>query len=150
MKPGSSRAVFAITLLALLCPLTSVMAQSKDDVIAASDAAARTVVKAVIEEDADLLASVFTENGALIAPDGRRIQGRSTIKASATLLFLTLGGGELKTARLTLSVIDGTAYETGDYVFRKDKDKPAIKGKYVVVWKQEENRWKVAVVIGLE
>ena len=128
------------------------MAQSTDAVLAASNAAGRTVREAVLEEDGEKLATVFTENAALIAPDGRRVQGRTTIRASATLLFLTLGGGELNRTRLTMNMVDGVAYETGSYEFFKDpgdKQASAIKGKYVVVWKQEQNLWKIAVAIGL-
>ncbi len=118
-----------------------------------SDAAHAAVREALIEEDGAKLASIFTEDGAIISPDGRLLRGRLTIRASASLLFLTSGGGELETTRHNLTIIDSVGYETGRFIFRRaagDRQIIAWSGRYTIIWQPEGGRWKVARAIGLE
>ncbi len=109
------------------------------------------VRKALSEEDGDLLASVFTEDGAIISPDGRVVSGQMTLKTSATLLFMTMGGGDIEISRQSLSVIDGTAYESGRFVFQRsgDETNQTWPGSYVAIWQHEEGKWKVRRALGL-
>lgn len=131
---------------------TAALAGNLEDVRAASDSAGATIRKAVVDEDGTALASVFTEDGAIISPNGQVIRGRLTIKTSATLLFLTMGGGSLDLVRQGISLIDSTAYETGHYSFRRSDDESTDQtwsGRYTVIWQREVGRWKIDRIIGL-
>jgi len=137
-------------ILAAVGPL-SATADGLADLQKASDTAHAVVRRALVEEDGSALASVFTENGAVISPTGQVVRGRTTIRASAILLLLTMGGGEMKISRQDLHLIDSTGYETGLYTFRKageSKDR-VWTGHYTAIWEKEDSQWKVARAIGL-
>jgi uncharacterized protein (TIGR02246 family) len=123
-----------------------------EEISAASDAARVTITKALEEEDAGLLASVFTDDAVVISSSGQSIQGRTSIRAAAILAFLTLGSGQLEAVRHYISVVDSTGYETGHYLFQRgeiDESSPAFSGHYTVIWQQEDGVWKIARAIGL-
>lgn len=150
LQPALISALGAIGIM--MAGQTVLLAGEIEAVTAASDRAQATIQEAVIDKDGASLASVFTENGAVVAPSGQVVRGRITIRASATLLFLTLGGGHLELTRDNLSLIDNTAYETGRYSFRRTG--PAQKdrvwtGSYTAIWLVEEDRWRIDRLIGL-
>lgn len=147
------RLMTTVLLIGLVLGLTPVGAADLTKITAASDKAAARVSKALLEEDAGVLVSIFTEDGAIIAPSGQMIRGRLTIKTSASLLFMTMGGGKLKINRRNISIIDNNAYETGRYTFQQgDEDSPAkaFTGSYTIVWLKEQGEWKVDRLIGLK
>ena len=121
------------------------------DVTVASDSMKTVIRKALTDENGGLLASIFTEDGAVISPDGRVIRGQITLRTSATLLFLTMGGGEIEINRHSLSLIDSTAYETGRFVFKRsgDETNQIWQGSYTAIWQREAGQWKVARALGL-
>lgn len=123
-----------------------------EEVRSASDTAKALVQRAIAEEDGAALATVFAEDGVLIAPTGEVLKGRLTLKASAMLLMMTLGGGDLKVTRHTINLIDSTGYETGAFTFRRtgsDKSEKAWVGRYTVIWEKEAGLWKIARAIGI-
>ena len=123
-----------------------------DDLRSASDSARTVVQRALVEEDGAALSSVFTENGAVISPTGEVLKGKLTLKASAMLLMMTLGGGDLTLKRHNLNLLDSTGYETGSFTFRKadsGKDDRDWVGRYTVVWEKENNQWKISRAIGI-
>jgi uncharacterized protein (TIGR02246 family) len=127
-------------------------ADDLDEVTAASDSLQTVIGRALADEDSDLLASVFTEDGAVISPNGRVVRGRMTLKASAALLFMTMGSGDIEIDRHNLSLIDDTGYETGRFVFKRsgeEANRATFAGSYTAVWQREAGRWKLAVIVGL-
>lgn len=127
-------------------------AAALDDLRAASDSARAVVQRALVDEDGSVLSSVFTENGAVISPTGEVLKGRLTLKASAMLLMMTLGGGDLTLKRHNLSLLDSTGYETGSFTFRKadsGKDDRNWVGRYTVIWEKENGQWKISRAIGI-
>lgn len=136
----------------VLMPALAASASELDSVLKASNAAHLTVREAIAEGDGGKLASVFTSDGAVISPGGQTIEGRLTIRVTASLLLSTMGGGTLTTSRHDLSLIDDFAYETGEYQMRQpvDEDKfRSYSGKYTIIWKMEDKSWKIYRVIGL-
>jgi len=134
--------------------ITGGLSQAGDleDVTAASDSIQMVISRALADEDGTLLTSIFTEDGAVISPDGRVVRGRMTLRASATLLFMTMGSGKIEINRHSISLIDSIAYETGRFVFRRSADdtKQVLQGAYTAVWSQEIGTWKIACAIGLQ
>lgn len=131
---------------------TSASASELDTVRKASDSAHVTVREAISEGDGGKLASVFTSDGAVISPGGQTIEGRLTIRVTASLLLSSMGAGTLTTLRHDLSLIDDLAYETGEYTMRQpiaDNKVRRYSGKYTIIWKVEDKSWKIYRVIGL-
>ena len=123
-----------------------------EEIRLASDSARLVVQRAIAEEDGATLASVFTEGGAVISPTGEVLRGRLTLKASAMLLMMTLGGGDLKVTRHNLNLIDSTGYETGGFTFRRTDSDPQEKarvGRYTLIWEKEAGKWKISRAIGI-
>ncbi len=138
-----------VSLVLLLA--TPLSAEVLEDITAASDAAKGTVEQALADQDGGLLASIFTDDAVVISSRGATIKGRSTIRASATLAFLTMGSGQLEVSRRYISVVDSTGYETGNYLFRRggdDEPGQTFSGRYTVIWELEEGAWKIGRALG--
>ena len=92
--------------------------------------------------NADGLASLYTENGQLLPPNGDFITGRQVIQE------FHQGGMDtgIKSLKLETIEVEGmgkTAYEVGKYTLFTDGDQIVDTGKYVVIWKQVEGQWKM-------
>ncbi|MEW5796669.1 MAG: DUF4440 domain-containing protein [Candidatus Zixiibacteriota bacterium] len=128
------------------------MADGSTGLRLASDSALGVVQKALETEEAEGLASIFTENGAVVTPTGQTIRGRLTLRTMATLLMMTWGGGKLQISRDSLMARDSTGNEIGRFTFRrtpKDEPEQTWSGSYTIVWEREGGRWKVARAAGL-
>lgn len=142
--------LLAAAIWSVLTP--SIMADSMKDLRAASDSARGLVQKAVADENAEALSSIFTENGSVVTPTGQSIKGQLTIKTMAMLMMMTWGGGQLQVDRDSLMVRDSTGYEIGKFSFRRSpKNQPEQRwsGSYTVVWEREKSLWKVSRATGL-
>jgi ketosteroid isomerase-like protein len=143
-------------ILAIICShvmVVTVCADELDDVMTASRAAYTTLKKALISEEGALLASVFTEDATVAAPNGTSISGRLTIRTTATLLFMTKGGGKLTVTSDSLLAIDSlNAYrENGRYTFSQHSGKDQTRqftGRFETLWTKEDNFWKIASLVG--
>jgi uncharacterized protein (TIGR02246 family) len=144
---------FAILLLGVVTVLAPrAGAEELEDLKAASDSVHQTIIAALADEDSQLLASVFTGEGAIIAPTGESMLGRLTIRASATLLFLTVEAGEVDIDRYSLNIIDGEGYETGRYLYKEPAGEGQSRqymGRYTLVWQKEDGRWRVHRAIAI-
>jgi len=106
--------------------------------------------QAATAKDLDKVVSFYADD-ALVLPDkAPAISGNENIRKNwAPLLALPGPGLSWKTNSLEVARSGDIAYETGAYVFvttdKKGKSSDA-KGKYVVVWKkQNDGSWKVVV-----
>ena len=145
-------AKFIFTIIAMSIYPAALTAVSLDSVRVASDAAHAIVCSAIADGDGDKLASVFASDGAVMSPGGQTIEGRLTIRITATLLLSTMGTGTLNISRHDLSIIDNKAYETGQYTLQQPLDDNKFRtysGRYTIIWKQEDALWKIHRVIGL-
>lgn len=136
----------------LMIMAISASASEIDAVRKASDSVHVTVREAIAEGNGGKLASVFTSDGAVISPGGQTIEGRLTIRVTASLLLSSMGAGTLTTSRYDLSLIDDLAYETGEYTMWQpvdEKKSRSYSGKYTIIWKMEDKSWKIYRVIGL-
>ena len=150
--PARPLAFPGLTLAFFLAMGTVGMSAGVDDLRSASDSALIKVQRAVANEDSEILASVFTEDGAVTVPTGQIIRGRTTIRSMAALMMMTWGGGNLKVTRDTLGLRETTGHEIGRYVFRRSvKDRPdqLWSGGYTVVWEKEAGEWKISRISGL-
>ena len=117
---------------------------------AAIEAANAKFMDAFNQSDAAGVAALYTEDAALLPPNGDRIQGREAVQAfwqgamdmgvtEAQLTTVQVGGG------------GDFAWEIGNYSLKiqpAGQEAMSDKGKYVVIWKkQTDGGWKLHVDI---
>lgn len=96
--------------------------------------------------DAEGLASLYTEDTLLLPPNSARVVGRKGTKEFWGSAFRDMGikDASLKTEELVGS---GDTYtEIGNYTLMlRPTEQEAVedKGKYVVIWKQTDDGWKL-------
>jgi uncharacterized protein (TIGR02246 family) len=106
------------------------------------------VVKAWISGDADLFASCFSEDGAMLRPGGRVLASRDSIRARMQATFSQYRATKGTIATLDLHLIGDRAYELGRWVIAagpvgKPSEAEPDSGYYVQIWKPEGGRWKI-------
>ncbi len=97
--------------------------------------------------DPAMVAAIFTEDGSLLARNGKIIKGRQQILERQKAAMEAVGKG----VKVTVTTIDmwadgDTAYETGKYSYKyQEKGKPVTdEGRYVTIWKrQQDGSWKL-------
>ncbi|TIV61850.1 DUF4440 domain-containing protein [Mesorhizobium sp.] len=125
-----------------LC-LASAQAQSAKEAIEAANA---EFVKAYNSKDAAGVASKYADDAAAFPPDMARVEGRQNIQK------LWQGAIDMGISELRLTTVD--VQESGDFAFEsgsfslkapgKDSKVVDATGKYVVVWKKDQNGgWKL-------
>lgn len=98
--------------------------------------------------DPELLASLFTPDGALLGRDGKLWQGHAAIDSLFTRLFTNFGTADMTITTLDLWVVDSLAYEYGRYTQKlhtaPDSDTTTGTGMYFEIWKQmPDGSWKI-------
>ena len=100
--------------------------------------------------DPAMVAAIFTEDGIILAGNGKIIKGRQQILESQREAMRNVGQG-VKVSVTTLGVwLEGdTAYETGKFVYRYkgNRDNPVTdEGRYVTIWKRQgDGTWKLTM-----
>ncbi|MFC9786326.1 YybH family protein [Rhodococcus sp. NPDC127528] len=100
----------------------------------------RNVVRAVDERDPGLFASLYTDAGTLLTPDGRAVRGRAAI-AEEFARWLIDGFVRQSLENVQLTVGDTVAVEEGVAV-GEFAGRPAVRSNYVVVHlRQDDGSW---------
>ena len=147
--------------LALACatlPGVAALAQTSPEdsvaVRAAIDAGNAAFIRAWQIGDADLFASLFADDGALLRPGGGLTVGRENIRSRMRDVFkrVRMTEGTITTADVFL--IDDTAYETGAWNFTigpiGSTTSEPDSGSYVEIWKRDDaGAWKMWRDIGV-
>ena len=136
---------FVVVALVLLC--ASAYAHAQNPVRRAIEANTKQFVEVFNKGDAAAVANLYTMNARLMPPNSPMLQGRANIQTfwqgaiSAGLKLVSL---EI----VDLEIHGNTAIEVGRYVLTSPGPGGATvtdNGKYVVVWKREGARWKLAI-----
>jgi uncharacterized protein (TIGR02246 family) len=126
-----------------LCVATAALAQDKATIAKLNDA----WVAAFNKGDAQAVAAMYTEDAYVLPPGSDIVKGRAAIEA-----FWRQAAQQMTDAKLTtLDVLPlgrNAAREIGT-VSLKTKSQPPqeIVGKYAVVWRKIDGRWKLATDI---
>lgn len=98
--------------------------------------------KAMVEGDSVNLVEHFSSDCVVLPPNGEQIVGKAAI-VPAVMAFSRMG--IKKFTDETTRVLDGGEYiiEEGNYFLGGDNNSVLDKGKYVCVWKKEDNEWRV-------
>lgn len=116
-------------------------AARSEDVRQAVDAGNRAFITALLRGDAHAVADLYTENAQVIAPGAPVARGRSAI-AAAWQKSIDAGVKDLSLDTADVESAGDLAYETGK-VRLVAKDGDVTEGRYVVVWKRTNGKWKL-------
>jgi uncharacterized protein (TIGR02246 family) len=92
--------------------------------------------------DAAGLAALYTENGQVLPPNSDFVTGRAAIQVFRQAV-IDMG---IKEAKLEIIEVEGhgdTAIEVSRFTLYGEAGKELDKGKYIVIWKQEQGQWKL-------
>ena len=105
-------------------------------------AANRNFMDTFAREDAEGMGKLYTTDGQLLPANSDFITGTEAIQAFWQAV-MDMG---IKTAELKTVELDGygdAAFEVGRYTLGGEGGQVLDKGKYVVIWKQEDGQWKL-------
>jgi uncharacterized protein (TIGR02246 family) len=92
--------------------------------------------------DAAGIAAVYSSDARVLPPGGDPVAGRPAIEAFwRSVLDLGIKAARLETEEL--EVHGDRAIEVGRYTLEGEAGRPLDRGKYLVVWRQEGNDWRL-------
>jgi uncharacterized protein (TIGR02246 family) len=130
-------------LLALACGGSSPPEPSADEVRAAIEAQNRAFGEAVRAGDTAAIGALYTEDGAVLPPNGAKVSGRAAV---AEFWAGALAGGVAAAVLTTEEVAYGggdTATEVGSAALSAKDGSALDEAKYVVLWKREGDSWRL-------
>ena len=133
-----------VLVLGIVILITVSKADEKEmaDVKAAIAAGNEKLMAAFRRGDAAGLAALYTENGQLLPPNSDFITGKPAIQQFwQGVMDMGIKAALLETVELEAH--GDTAIDVGRYTMQGEGDKILDKGKYLVVWKQEDGQWKL-------
>jgi len=152
---GLMRAAFVVITLALLAPCAwGATPADSAAVRAAIDAGNAGFIQAWQTGDADLFASLFATDGALLRPGGGLTVGRDKIRTRMRDVFANVRMTEGTITTQDVFLIGDTAYETGFWNFTigpiGSTTSEPDSGHYVEIWKRDRTGpWKMWRDIGV-
>ncbi|HUF52904.1 MAG TPA: DUF4440 domain-containing protein [Dehalococcoidia bacterium] len=97
--------------------------------------------KALREGDIATVASLYTTDGVLAAPNAPMVRGTAAIKEMFDGMVQQMGAPDLKLETQEVEDLGETAWELGTY--RMNAAGITDTGKYIVVWKRQDGAWKL-------
>ncbi len=108
----------------------------------AIEAANEKFMAAFSRSDAAGLAALYTENGQVLPPNGEFATGKQAIQAFWQAV-MNMGIKEAELAIVEVEDHGDTAVEVSQFKLKDDEGQVLDKGKYIVIWKQEDGDWKL-------
>jgi uncharacterized protein (TIGR02246 family) len=102
-------------------------------------------VKAASSGDTARVASLYTQDAVLLAPNAPMMRGREAIEAFFDGMVQQMGLPELQLNTKQVEEHGDTAWEVGAYTMKLQG--VIDQGKYIVVWKRQGSDWKLAADI---
>jgi uncharacterized protein (TIGR02246 family) len=92
--------------------------------------------------DAAGVAACYTDDALVLPPHSEEVRGRAAIEAFwRGVIELGLKAARLET--LEAASLGDTVYEVGRYTLLGEGGQVADRGKYVVLWRSEGERWRI-------
>ena len=96
----------------------------------------------VAKGDSAGLASMYTTDGKMMAPNAPTATGRGQIQTAFSGMFAAYGSIQVTPTITGLWGTEDLVAEEGTFVMKKD-GKEIDKGKYMALWKMEDGQWKL-------
>ena len=135
-KTGSFTFLFLAFLILTSCT------QAPKDVTDEIQQANNEFVNAIKNGDANAISMIYSSDAKLFPPNKEVIEGRETIK-DVWSFNLKLGIKEAILKTLSAESYGNTAIEEGRYELYADGHQMLDQGKYIVIWKKEDGKWKL-------
>ena len=133
----------AITTVLLLISAALCFGQkSSSDMRGAIESANKEFMQAFAKGDSAAIAALYSEKGQLLQPNGEAISGRPGIQ-SYWKGAIASGLKELKLETMEVEGMGDTAAEVGKYSAVNAQGQAVDNGKYIVLWKRENGKWKL-------
>lgn len=149
MKNSFIAASFLALLIPIACkqpespkPETVVKTFDMESAKSQIDDANREFIDLFNRGDSIGLAYIFTTDGKSMEPNEPSFNGRRAIQ---THYSIVMRGGANKLGLVTTGLWgdEKMLAEEGEYTFMDKEEKQIDKGKYIVLWKKEEGKWKL-------
>jgi uncharacterized protein (TIGR02246 family) len=105
-------------------------------------AANESLAAAFNRGDAAGMATLYTENGQVLPPNSDFVTGRQGVEAFWQAV-MDMGIKEVKLESGEVEDHGDTAIEVSTFALMGEGGQVLDKGKYIVIWKQEEGQWKL-------
>ena len=92
--------------------------------------------------DAAGMAALYTENGQILPPNGEFVTGKQAVQTFWQAL-MDMGIKEAKMEIIEVERLGDTAIEVSEFTLQGEGGQVLDKGKYIVIWKQEQGQWKL-------
>jgi len=116
--------------------------ESVAEVRASIEASNKQFMDAFSRRDAAAIGLLYAEDGQVLPPAARPLEGRDAIAAMwQSVLALPIAAVQLQT--VDVGVGESTAWEVGRYTMVGNDGNPTETGKYAVIWKHDEAGWKI-------
>lgn len=97
---------------------------------------------AFANDDAAGIASLYTDDAIVLPPGGEIVQGRQNIQQFWQSV-MNLGIKKVKLEILEVEQIGDTIIEMGSASLLGEESQVLDKGKYIVIWKQQNSQWRI-------
>jgi uncharacterized protein (TIGR02246 family) len=128
-----------IIILTVLCGAYASVAQSREVRAAVEDNEAK-FSSLFAKGDSQAVSNLYAEDGAILPPNGTRIEGRANIRNFWQGAY-DAGVKKVETKTVEVGGSGNTVHEVGTYTLYDSGNKVLDEGKYVVVWKKEGKNW---------
>jgi ketosteroid isomerase-like protein len=88
------------------------------------------------------MGNLYTQKGQLLPAGSDFVKGKKAIQ-EFWQGAMNMGIKQVKLETVELEGHGDTAIEVGQYVLSGEKGQVMDKGKYIVIWKQEQGEWKL-------
>ena len=137
-----------ISLVVLVSTIASCTSSQKESAFDLTNArkeietANKQFVEFFDKSDSVGLANMFTIDGKSMEPNEPSFNGRSKIQTHFSIV-MNAGANKLRLLTTGLWGDENMLAEEGEYTFIDKDGKQLDKGKYIVLWKKEEGKWKL-------
>jgi uncharacterized protein (TIGR02246 family) len=129
--------------LAMLFSSVSYAAPQPSKARAEIEAADKQITQAVKAGDAVAMAALYSEDAMLLPPGEDFVRGIQKIQDYWHYAFEKGGVKQMDLAILEVYSYGNEVAELGTYVVMNSKGEKVDVGKYIVLWRKEQNRWKL-------
>ncbi|MFW6039940.1 MAG: YybH family protein [Gemmatimonadota bacterium] len=115
-----------------------------EEVTAAIEAAEAAFAEAFNAGDAEAVAAMYTEDAVVLPPGKDAIEGREAIRADLAADLAGMEGMVISFETIDVQAAHGHALEVGGYTLEGADGSHVDHGKYIVVWKDTDDGWKMS------
>lgn len=114
-----------------------------EEVTAAIEAASDEFAEAFNAGDAEAVAAMYTEDAVVLPPGKEAIEGRAAIQADLESDFANMDGMVMSFETTEVQAAHGHALEVGGYTLEGADGSHLDHGKFIAVWKNTDDGWKM-------